>query len=79
MTENMSAIVYTLDECPDCKASKRLLEEKGIAFEEQDMSDPDVRTDLNMDNIFPMSAPVINLNGEYLMSLSELTGALECH
>ena len=79
MTENMTAIVYTLDECPDCKASKRLLTEKGIEFEEQDMSDPDVRTDLNMDDIFPMSAPVIKLNGEYLMSLDALVGALECH
>ena len=78
MTENMNAIVYTLNDCPDCKATKRLLKEKGILFEEQDMSDPDVRTDLNMDNVFPMSAPVINLNGEYLMSLFELTGALEC-
>ena len=77
MRENENTIVYTLDACPDCKASKRLLDEKGITFEEQDMSDPDVRTDLNMDNIFPMSAPVIKLDGEYLMSLSELSEALE--
>lgn len=78
MTANKNTIVYTLDECPNCKASKRLLDEKGIPFEEQDMSDPDVRTDLNMDNVFPMSAPVIKLDGEYLMSLSELSEALEC-
>lgn len=78
MNTNMIAIVYTLDECPNCKSSKRLLEAKGITFEEKDMSDPDVRTDLNMDDIFPMSAPVINLDGTYYMSLSELTGALEC-
>ena len=79
MTVNENTIVYTLDACPDCKASKRLLKEKGIVFEEQDMSNPDVRTDLNMDDIFPMSAPVIKLNGEYLMSLDALVGALECH
>jgi len=79
MNANMKAIVYTLDECPDCKASKRLLTEKRITFEEQDMSDPDVRTDLNMDDIFPMSAPVINLDGKYLMGLDALVGALECH
>ena len=77
MTANENTIVYTLDECPNCKACKKLLTEKGIEFEEQDMSNPDIRTDLNMDDIFPMSAPVIKLNGEYLMSLDALVGALE--
>jgi len=69
-------IVYTMENCPECKQSKRLLEEKGIPFVEKDMTDPDVRTDLNMDNIFPMCAPVIYINGEYLMSRSELMGVL---
>jgi len=76
MNQDASAIVYTMENCPDCKQTKRLLTEKGITFEEQDMSDPDVRTDLNMENIFPMSAPVIRFNEEYYMSLPELMEAL---
>lgn len=66
-----------MDVCPNCKQSKILLEEKGIPFEEKDMSDPDVRTELNMENIFPMAAPVIFLNGEYYMSFDELREALQ--
>lgn len=76
MKTNAKAIVYTMQNCPDCKQTKRLLTEKGISFEEQDMSDPDVRTDLNMEDIFPMSAPVIFLNEEYYMSLPDLMEVL---
>ena len=76
MKTNANTIVYTMQECPDCKQTKRLLTEKGISFEEQDMSNPDVRTDLNMENVFPMSAPVIFFNEEYYMSLPELMEAL---
>ena len=65
-----------MEDCPECKQSKRLLEEKGIPFVEKDMTDPDVRTDLNMDNVFPMCAPVIFFDGEYLMSRSELMEVL---
>lgn len=74
--DDIHTIVYTMEDCPECKQSKRLLEEKGIPFVEKDMTDPDVRTDLNMDNVFPMCAPVIFFDGEYLMSRSELMEVL---
>lgn len=74
--DDVPTIVYTMENCPECKRSKRLLKEKGISFVEKDMTDPDVKTDLNMDNIFPMTAPVILFEGNYLMSYSELAEAL---
>lgn len=78
MNANVTTIVYTLAVCPDCKNAKRLLTENNIPFEEKDLGDPDVKTDLMMDDVFPMAAPVIFYNDEYLMSLSELTEALLC-
>ncbi len=32
-------IIYTKDYCPYCKHAKRLLESKGISFEEHDLED----------------------------------------
>ncbi len=75
-TDDVPTIVYTMDNCPECKQSKRLLQEKGISFVEKDMTDPDVKTCLNMDDVFPMCAPVIFFKGKYLMSRSELAEAL---
>lgn len=35
--------IYTTQWCPYCHAAKDLLEEKGVAFDEIDVSDPEVR------------------------------------
>jgi glutaredoxin 3 len=35
--------IYTTQWCPYCTAAKALLEEKGVAFQEVDANDPDVR------------------------------------
>jgi glutaredoxin 3 len=32
-------IIYTKDYCPYCKHAKRLLESKGVSFEERDLED----------------------------------------
>ena len=37
-----TVIVYTAPGCPDCAAVKQFLHERGIAFEERDISHPDV-------------------------------------
>ncbi|MND93079.1 MULTISPECIES: glutaredoxin family protein [unclassified Brevundimonas] len=33
-------LIYTTPTCPDCHALKRWLAEKGIAYEERDLTDP---------------------------------------
>lgn len=38
--------IYTTGWCPYCVAAKALFEEKQVAFEELDASDPDVRMDM---------------------------------
>lgn len=35
-------IIYTTATCPDCWALKAWLERQGIAFEERDLSDPQI-------------------------------------
>ena len=35
--------IYTTEWCPYCHAAKSLLEEKGVAYDEVDASDPDIR------------------------------------
>lgn len=35
-------IVYSTPTCPDCRTLKLWLQDKNIAFEERDLSDPDI-------------------------------------
>lgn len=38
--------IYTTGWCPYCNAAKALLEDKGVAYEEIDATDPQVRMDM---------------------------------
>ena len=38
--------IYTTNWCPYCYAAKALLDDKGIAYDEIDATDPDVRMDM---------------------------------
>ena len=58
--------VYTMENCPNCKATKELLTRNGIDFGEKLMEDPDVMTELNLHKMYPMSAPLILYNDKYL-------------
>lgn len=40
--ENTSILIYTTPTCPDCRAPKGWLAEKGVAYVERDLSDPQV-------------------------------------
>jgi glutaredoxin len=35
-------VIYTTPTCPDCRTLKAWLEREGIAFEERDLSDPEI-------------------------------------
>ena len=44
MQESMSKVeIYTTPWCPYCHAAKALLDDKGVAYEEIDVSDPQMR------------------------------------
>lgn len=41
-TENTSLLIYTTPTCPDCRSLKAWLSDKGVAYVERDLSDPDI-------------------------------------
>ena len=57
-------VVYTTSGCPRCNVLKKWLKNKAAAFEEKNLEDSEVMTDLVMRNFVVMSAPAIEINGE---------------
>ncbi|MFA5363989.1 MAG: glutaredoxin family protein [Candidatus Bathyarchaeia archaeon] len=57
-------VVYTTSGCNRCDMLKKWLKNKNAAFEEKNLEDSDVMTDLVMRNFVVMSAPAIEIDGE---------------
>ncbi len=58
-------IVYTTKICPNCKILKQILKESGIVFAETDMTTSAALTELAMNNVFAMSAPVLRVQDNF--------------
>jgi glutaredoxin 3 len=56
-------VVYTSEGCPRCKMLKKWLKNKETNFEEKNLGDSDVMTDLVMRNYVVLSAPAIEVKG----------------
>ena len=56
-------VVYTSSGCPRCDMLKKWLKNKDTNFEEKNLGDSDVMTDLVMRNFVVMSAPAIEIKG----------------
>ncbi|MDD1659942.1 MAG: glutaredoxin family protein [Methanomicrobiales archaeon] len=61
-------ILYTLENCPNCEMLKEYLKKKGIPFTEQDMASADSLTDLRVNGVFVMEAPVLRGGDTFLTS-----------
>ena len=61
---NNGLVVYTTNGCTRCDLLKKWLKNKDTVFEEKNLEDSDVMTDLVMRNFVVMSAPAIEINGE---------------
>jgi glutaredoxin len=57
-------VVYTTSGCTRCDMLKKWLKTKNTAFEEKNLEDSDVMTDLVMRNFVVMSAPALEIDGE---------------
>ncbi|MGO9900514.1 MAG: glutaredoxin family protein [Solirubrobacteraceae bacterium] len=68
-------IVYTTDKCPYCAGAKKLLERRGIPFEEINLArDPDARSELaRITGMFTF--PQILIDGTSLGGFDELRAA----
>jgi glutaredoxin len=58
-----SVVVYTSEGCPRCNMLKKWLKNKDTNFEEKNLGDSDVMTDLVMRNFVVLSAPAIEIKG----------------
>ena len=66
-------IVYTTDMCPYCYRAKRLLEQKGVAFTEIDVSlDPAKRAEMAQKSGGVRTVPQIFIGGKHVGGSDEL-------
>jgi glutaredoxin len=56
-------VVYTTSGCTRCGMLKKWLKNRKTDFEEKNLEDSDVMTDLVMRNFVIMSAPALEING----------------
>lgn len=66
-------VMYTTPICPYCVQAKRLLNKKGVAFEEIDVSrDPDLRRKMVQEAGGRMTVPQIFANGKHVGDCDEI-------
>jgi glutaredoxin len=56
-------VVYTTNGCTRCDMLKKWLKNKDAIFEEKDLEDVDVMTDLVMRDLVVLSAPALEIEG----------------
>ena len=73
----MNIVVYTKSGCPNCVTAKRLLDSKGIGFEDRDIEVPLWFETLNM--LYPETRqmPQIFINNQRVGGLAGLQAALK--
>jgi glutaredoxin len=59
-------IIYTTKTCPKCEMLKRALKESGVVFKTTDMSTPEALTELRVNGVFTLTAPVLQIDEEFL-------------
>ena len=73
----MNIVTYTKTNCPNCTTAKRLLDSKGIGFEDRDIEVPLWFESLNM--LYPEARqmPQIFINNQRVGGLAGLQNALK--
>jgi len=57
--------VYSTKLCSNCKMLKQLLEQENIQYKDIDMATPIGLTELRINSIFTMSAPVLQIDNKF--------------
>jgi len=72
MTNTAKIRIYTTPTCGFCTAAKRLLEERGVPYEEVDVgADPALRARVRSEYAWP-TVPVVLAEGELVGGFTEL-------
>lgn len=61
----MKLIVYSTPACPRCEELKAALKRDGFAFDNEDMSTPQSLTELRINGVFTLSAPVLSVGDSF--------------
>jgi len=60
--------VYTTEICPRCKQLKDVLKSEELDYKEIDMGTAEALTELRVNGIFTASAPVLQIEDEFITS-----------
>jgi glutaredoxin len=58
-------IVYSKENCPNCDILKQLLNKENIEYEITKIDTPKALTELRMNSVFTMSAPVLQIDDNF--------------
>ncbi len=61
----MGIFVYSTRNCPNCRVLKQFLANKNVPFTEVDMATPAALTELRMNGVFTMAAPVLQIGNKF--------------
>ncbi len=61
----MKYTVYSTKACPRCEQLKKSLSTSGIKFENMDMATPEALTELRVNGVFTLSAPVLQVDDTF--------------
>ncbi len=57
--------VYSTKSCPKCEQLKKALARAGVKFENLDMAAPEALTELRVNGVFTLSAPVLQVEERF--------------
>ena len=57
--------IYSTSNCPNCRVLKQSIEKMDMEFKEVDMSTPESLTELRMNGVFTMAAPVLQVGSKF--------------
>lgn len=61
----MKYTVYSTKACPKCEQLKKALANSGVHFETIDMATPEALTELRINGVFTLSAPVLQIDDSF--------------
>jgi glutaredoxin len=61
----LKVTVYSTQSCPRCEQLKAALTKAAVSFDSQDMSTPEALTELRINGVFTLSAPVLQADDRF--------------
>ncbi|NYT02063.1 MAG: NrdH-redoxin [Methanosarcinales archaeon] len=61
----MACVVYSTESCPKCEQLKKQLKSWGQEFTEVNMATPEALTELRINGVFTLSAPVLQMGDDF--------------